>query len=168
MSRLFDLTRVTTERAILSRLLEDGKNLETEVEQIKTEKIFTQADQRQDELGLFRSLESRMVVLPDIRSLEDWQRKGLEVPSFLEAGPRQELRFNPHEVHAAIVTTGGLAPGLHCVIHSIVKRHHHTYGLSKGKTYGVYNGFKGMRDLKNNLIELRPKINEEWLHQGGG
>ena len=108
-----------------------------------------------------------MAVLADIKSLEDWKQKGLEVPSFLEAGPRRQLRFDPHDVHAAIVTTGGLAPGLHCVIHSIVKRHHHTYGVSKGRVYGVYNSFKGMRDLEHNLIELHPKMTEEWLDQGG-
>lgn len=167
MTRQFDLTRVTTERAILNRLLENGENLETTVKQIEAGKIFTQAEKRQDDLGLFRSPDSRMAVLPDIKSLEDWQRKGLEVPSFLEAGPRRDLRFDPHEVHAAIVTTGGLAPGLHCVIHSIVKRHHHTYGISRGKVYGVYNSFAGMRDLKHNLIELQPKMTEEWLDQGG-
>jgi 6-phosphofructokinase len=53
------------------------------------------------------------------------------------------------------------------VIHSIVKRHHHTYGISKGKVYGVYNSFKGMRDLEHNLVELDPQMTEEWLDQGG-
>jgi 6-phosphofructokinase 1 len=167
MPRQFDLSRVTTEKAILNSLLENGQNLQTKVKQIEGRMIFNQSDERQNELGLFRLPESRMAVLADMKSLDAWKQKGLEVPSFLEAGPRRELRFDPHEVHAAIVTTGGLAPGLHCVIHSIVKRHHHTYGISRGKVYGVYNSFKGMRDLEHNLVELDPQMTEEWLDQGG-
>jgi 6-phosphofructokinase 1 len=167
MSRQFDLKRVTTERSILDRLLEKGENLQTKVKQVQGRPVFTQPDERQNELGLFRSPDSRMAVIADIKSLEDWKQKGLEVPSFLEAGPRRDLRFDRHEVQAAIVTTGGLAPGLHCVIHSIVKRHHHTYGMSKGRIYGVYNSFRGLCDLEHSLVELNPRITEEWLDQGG-
>jgi 6-phosphofructokinase 1 len=167
MSRQFDLKRVTTERSILDRFLAEGKNLQTKVKEVKGRQVFHQPDERQNELGLFRSTESRKAVIADVKFLDDWKQKGLEVPSFLEAGPRRDLSFDPNGVQAAIVTTGGLAPGLHCVIHSIVKRHRHTYGMAKGRIYGVYNSFKGLCDLKNSLVELNPRITEEWLDQGG-
>jgi len=98
-----------------------------------------------------------------------FQDKQLTVPSFLEAGPRSELRFDPHTVRAAVVTTGGLAPGLHCVIHSIVKRHCDAYsiGVARGRIFGVYNSFEGLSSLADNLVELNPKMTEEWLDQGG-
>ena len=50
MARQFDLKRVTTERAILNRLLENGENLQTEVKQIEGRKIFPQSEERQDDL----------------------------------------------------------------------------------------------------------------------
>lgn len=37
------------------------------------------------------------------------------------AGPRQKIFFNPHHVHAGIVTCGGLCPGLNDVIRAIVR-----------------------------------------------
>ncbi|GAH02942.1 unnamed protein product, partial [marine sediment metagenome] len=44
-------------------------------------------------------------------------------------------------VRVAIVTTGGLAPGLNSVIHSIVERHWKTYKINKAKR-GVVLGIK--------------------------
>jgi 6-phosphofructokinase 1 len=101
--------------------------------------------------------------------LARFRRKNLDIPSFLEAGPRARLRFDPHIVRAAIVTTGGLAPGLHCVIHSIVKRHCQTYriGTAEGKIFGVHNSFEGLSNLADNLVELDTGTTEEWLDQGG-
>lgn len=40
--------------------------------------------------------------------------------AFLRAGPRSSLHFNPQEVRAAIVTCGGLCPGLNNVIRELV------------------------------------------------
>lgn len=169
MSRIIDLGRVTSERLILKDHLEKGIALKTDVQEVEDRRILHIEESRQDELGLFRSRNSRKQVIADTRFLDDWKQKGLDVPSFLEAGPRQDLRFDPHRVQAAIVTTGGLAPGLHCVIHSIVKRHCHTYRMDEadGRIYGVYNSFKGLCNLADNLVELNSKTTEEWLDQGG-
>lgn len=46
----------------------------------------------------------------DIKSVKRW----------LKAGPRKHIFFNPKEVKAAIVTCGGLCPGLNNVIREIV------------------------------------------------
>jgi 6-phosphofructokinase 1 len=171
MTRQFDLTRVTTERSILDHHFDEGNELQTKVKEVKGRDIFKQPYERQNELGLFRAPNARKAVIADVGFLENWKQKELEVPSFLEAGPRRDLRFDPsgvrRGVHAAIVTAGGLAPGLHCVIHSIVKRHCHTYRIANGKIYGVYNSFKGLCNLEHNLIELDPEKTEEWLDQGG-
>src|SRR5688572_23947871 len=43
-----------------------------------------------------------------------------DVPLLEKAGPRELLYFDPKKVHAAIVTCGGLCPGLNDVIRSIV------------------------------------------------
>ena len=168
MHRVIDLTRITSERLILQNHLDKVITLKTDVKEVQGRPTLLN-DVSQDELGLFRSRNSRMTVITDTKILDAWKKKRLEVPSFLEAGPRTDLRFNPHRVHAAIVTTGGLAPGLHCVIHSIVKRHWHTYRIDQadGRIYGVYNSFKGLCKLADNLVPLNPNKTEEWLDQGG-
>jgi len=123
----------------------------------------------EDILGLFRPPTARKAVIADMELLRAFREKGLDEPSFLEAGPRAVLCYNPHTARAAIVTTGGLAPRLHCVIHSIVKRHVHTYSMdrARGRILGVYNSFRGLCSLADNLVELHPTMTEEWLDQGG-
>jgi len=58
------------------------------------------------------------------------------------SGPQQKIHFDPKEpgAAAAIVTCGGLCPGLNNVIREIVKMLH-TYGVEK--VYGIIGGFKG-------------------------
>lgn len=47
--------------------------------------------------------------------------------AFLRAGPRYDLHFDPTQVRAAIVTCGGLCPGLNSVIRELVHALHHLY-----------------------------------------
>lgn len=119
----------------------------------------------EDQLGKYRDPESRRFVTADVELHARFAAQGREVPSFLEAGPRARLCFDPRSVRAAIATTGGVAPGLNCVIHSIVKRHCDTYG--GGMVYGVNNSFTGLSDLARNMVELAPTLTETWIDQGG-
>ncbi|KAF5456444.1 hypothetical protein F2P56_025929 [Juglans regia] len=50
---------------------------------------------------------------------------------FRRAGPRQKVYFESEEVHACIVTCGGLCPGLNTVIREIVCGLYHMYGVSR-------------------------------------
>jgi hypothetical protein len=56
--------------------------------------------------------------------------------AYMRAGPRAHLHYDPAMVHAAIVTCGGLCPGLNNVIREITKTLHQIYGIS-GKVYGI-------------------------------
>ena len=47
--------------------------------------------------------------------------------TFLRAGPRQDLHFDPVAVRAAVVTCGGLCPGLNSVIRELVHALHYLY-----------------------------------------
>lgn len=49
----------------------------------------------------------------------------------LRVGPRPELHFNPKEVRGAIVTCGGLCPGLNSVVHHLVETLLLTYKADK-------------------------------------
>ncbi|KAG5540539.1 hypothetical protein RHGRI_020675 [Rhododendron griersonianum] len=57
---------------------------------------------------------------------------------FRRAGPRQKVYFNSDEVHACIVTCGGLCPGLNTVIREIVCGLYHMYGVNKILGIDVY------------------------------
>jgi len=61
---------------------------------------------------------------------------------FEKAGPREKIFFDPAKTKAAIVTCGGLCPGLNNVIRSVYLQLHYHYGVSSvlGIRYG-YSGF---------------------------
>ena len=158
---------MTSERRILRECLRTSCRLDTTVKEIQDRPIYENSVRNgEDTLGLFRLPSARKAVIADMDMLDAFQENDLEIPSFMEAGPRATLRFKPDD-RAAIVTTGGLAPGLHCVIHSIVKRHCDIYGHNQ--IFGVYNSFKGLCNLANNLTpqSLTSKVTEDWLDQGG-
>ncbi|KAF8025656.1 hypothetical protein BT93_F2482 [Corymbia citriodora subsp. variegata] len=82
---------------------------------------------------------------------------------FRRAGPRQKVYFESDEVHACIVTCGGLCPGLNTVIREIVCGLHHMYGVSK--VLGIEGGYKGF--YARNTITLTPKVVND-IHKRGG
>lgn len=49
--------------------------------------------------------------------------------AFIRAGPRSKLHFDPSKVKAAIVTCGGLCPGVNNVIREIVHSLIYLYGV---------------------------------------
>ncbi len=69
-------------------------------------------------------------------------RDGVEPPAFQMAGPRQKIYFDGGVVRAAIVTCGGLCPGINNVIRTLVMELHYRYGVRSilGIRYG-YRGF---------------------------
>ena len=62
--------------------------------------------------------------------------------SFEKAGPRAKLFFNPAECRAAVVTCGGLCPGLNDVIRSIYVQLRFQYGIND--LLGVRYGYAGL------------------------
>ncbi|NLF32287.1 MAG: ATP-dependent 6-phosphofructokinase [Planctomycetes bacterium] len=67
---------------------------------------------------------------------------------FEKAGPRERIYFDPPATTAAIVTCGGLCPGLNNVIRSLVLELHHHYGV--GRILGIRYGYMGL-DPANGL-----------------
>ncbi len=86
--------------------------------------------------------------------------------AFIRAGPRRHLHFNPKTVNAAIVTCGGLCPGLNNVIREITNSLIFMYGI-KGKVYGIRGGYKGFYDPNYSPIVLTPELVEDIHHRGG-
>ncbi|KAB1218484.1 6-phosphofructokinase 3 [Morella rubra] len=82
---------------------------------------------------------------------------------FRRSGPRQKVYFESDEVHACIVTCGGLCPGLNTVIREIVCGLHHMYGVHK--VLGIEGGYRGF--YSRNTISLTPKVVND-IHKRGG
>lgn len=58
------------------------------------------------------------------------------------AGPRERLYFDPSKLRAAVVTCGGLCPGLNNVLRSLFLHLHHLYGVRE--LLGVRYGYAGL------------------------
>ncbi len=83
-----------------------------------------------------------------------------------KAGPREKIFFNPHHVHAGIVTGGGLCPGLNDVIRAIVRSLWYRYGVRR--ISGIKYGYKGfLSEYKFDLKPLDPEIVDD-IHKIGG
>ncbi|KAK6116842.1 hypothetical protein DH2020_049408 [Rehmannia glutinosa] len=82
---------------------------------------------------------------------------------FRRAGPRQKVYFAPDDVHACIVTCGGLCPGLNTVIREIVQSLDYMYGVNK--VLGIDGGYRGF--YSKNTITLTPKLVND-IHKRGG
>ncbi len=100
----------------------------------------------------------RLNVLVDGKDRDD--------PTLELAGQRREIYFNPPYTRAAIVTCGGLCPGLNDVIRSIVMESHYHYGINSilGIRYG-YNGLKNFKEYPP--VELTPEVVKD-IHTIGG
>jgi 6-phosphofructokinase 1 len=82
------------------------------------------------------------------------------------AGPREKIYFDPAKVRAAVVTCGGLCPGLNNVIRSLVMCLWYRYGVRRitGIKYG-YRGF--LPEFSFPYMDLEPAHVEE-IHRDGG
>ena len=87
--------------------------------------------------------------------------------AYVRAGPRATLHFDPQKVNAAIVTCGGLCPGLNNVIREIVKTLCQAYGIG-GNVYGIQGGYRGFYDFERYpTILLTPELVQNIHHEGG-
>lgn len=86
--------------------------------------------------------------------------------SFEKAGPREKIFFNPEKTKVAVVTCGGLCPGLNNVIRSLVLELHHNYGVRDIR--GVRYGYLGMGpDALKPPMVLTPDLVDDIDRQGG-
>lgn len=99
-------------------------------------------------------------------SYQDYRERGTEPDAMEIAGPREKIYFNPEETKAAIVTCGGLCPGLNDVIRSICITLFYEYGLKE--IYGIPNGYAGLvEDSGRELRLLTPDVVKD-IHEKGG
>jgi 6-phosphofructokinase 1 len=96
------------------------------------------------------------------------RRNGMKTVSraFLRAGPRKQLHFDPGKVTAAVVTCGGLCPGLNNCIRETVKTLQNTYGVKA--VWGVTGGWNGFSHPEEyEPVLLTDDFVENIHHEGG-
>jgi 6-phosphofructokinase 1 len=99
--------------------------------------------------GGFVSDEERIVV-----SVVRGNSSAEEEPALaLRAGARETIYFDPKRVTAAIVTCGGLCPGLNDVVHGIVNKLF-DYGVREGNVLGIRYGFRGFYSKTDKPMSL--------------
>ncbi len=87
-------------------------------------------------------------------------------PSFEKAGPRQSIFHNPAESRAAIITCGGLCPGLNNVIKGVVRTLEGDYGVKH--IDGIRYGYKGLTaEAAHRPFSLNSQAVDQ-LHTRGG
>ncbi|MEJ2716672.1 MAG: ATP-dependent 6-phosphofructokinase [Deltaproteobacteria bacterium] len=92
--------------------------------------------------------------------------EGSAPASFLKAGPREKIFFDPSKLKCALVTCGGLCPGLNNVIRSVVLTLYHGYGVKN--IMGIRYGLQGFIPKYGHPVEeLTPAAVSE-INQLGG
>ena len=97
--------------------------------------------------------------------------EGVEPPpgaprSFEAAGPREKIFFDPPKTTAAIVTCGGLCPGLNDIIKGIVTQLYYRYGVTK--VFGFRYGYEGLVQRYGHVPMLLKPDSVGSIHNFGG
>ncbi len=86
--------------------------------------------------------------------------------AFTKAGPRKHVYFDPSKLKVALVTCGGLCPGLNNVLRSVVLTLYHTYSVRN--IFGIQYGLQGFIPRYGRAVwELNPDRVTE-IHAIGG
>ncbi|MBT2163537.1 ATP-dependent 6-phosphofructokinase [Zobellia barbeyronii] len=117
---------------------------------------------------IFNFVEEHDRILADV-SLESFNTciENKTSPACLEkAGPREKLFFDSKKTTAAIVSCGGLCPGINNVIRGLVMALHYFYGVKR--ILGVQYGYEGLiPENGHEFIDLVPdKVKD--IHEFGG
>lgn len=146
-------------------------NKEINTHQIKTlgePKITSPVfNKRKDDSVYFIPAGDKGIILEtDFNVLNDITTKGKQ-PAFLEkAGPREKIFFDTSKLSCAIVTCGGLCPGLNAIIRSVVLELHYNYEVRK--IFGIRYGLQGfIPAYGHDFMELTPAAVTDIHAQGG-
>lgn len=110
--------------------------------------------------------DERTVITHDFSHITGTTKQGGFIPSFEKAGPHRKIFHDPAWSRAAVVTCGGLCPGLNDVIKGIVQSLWFEYGIRH--IFGVRYGLEGfIPSFGHEPLLLNPDVVED-IHQEGG
>ncbi len=121
---------------------------------------------RSDKVVKFVTDDDRVLAEHDLNKIQARLAAGKEPLAFERSGPREKVFFDPSESRCAIVTCGGLCPGLNDVIRGLVMQLYHRYGITK--IYGIRYGYEGfIPKYRHPALVLHPEGIES-IHLLGG
>jgi 6-phosphofructokinase 1 len=98
--------------------------------------------------------------------VQEAARSGATPAAFEKSGPRQKIYFDPAKTRAAVVTCGGLCPGINNVLRALVMELHYRYGVRT--IYGIRYGFQGfIPKYGHDVLMLTPDV-VQGIHEKGG
>jgi 6-phosphofructokinase 1 len=168
---------------VCSRLITNGKNIDMKIINDNLpimEKVLLDPDKYSfnvDRLGDCRfdspivgggdvDDNDRVLLTTDMKHLKSYIENGVEPPSFIKSGASKKIYFDPKRTKAAIVTAGGICPGLNDVIKGIVDVLHFQYGIQS--ISGIRYGYGGLLSaITMPPIKLTPDIVDR-IHEDGG
>jgi len=117
-------------------------------------------------VGYFTEDDKRILFNIYLKHYDDYSSAD-GIPLSVEmAGPRSMIYFDPPKMKAAIVTCGGLCPGINDVIRAIVMELYHLYGVKN--IIGIRHGFQGLiHKYRHSIAELTPDMVKD-IHYVGG
>jgi 6-phosphofructokinase 1 len=114
----------------------------------------------------FVSDDERVLIDVEWAKLEERIQKKMPIPSFEMAGPREKIYFDPSKLKCALVTCGGLCPGLNDIIRAIVLELYYGYGVRH--IFGIRYGLQGfISSFGHQMVELQPSAVTNILEMGG-
>lgn len=115
---------------------------------------------------IFKDDNDRILIELAPETVTEAIKAGKSLPAFQLAGPRRKIYFDPSKLKCALVTCGGLCPGLNNIIRSIVLELYHSYGVRH--IYGIRYGLQGfIPSYRHDVMELNPS-NVVDIHEMGG
>jgi len=146
----------------------DSASIMTDIPTLGQTKIPTPVQKRTKGTNGITCVADNERVVIDVRELSLVQqlKKRQSPPCFELAGPRNNIFFDPSKLRCALVTCGGLCPGLNDIIRSVVLELHWGYGV--GNIYGIRYGLQGfIAKFGHDVIDLTPDYVSN-IHERGG
>lgn len=141
---------------------------DTKIQRLGEAKIASPILKFNNEAGTNAFVSDNDKILFDIRSEKILKaiKAGQEMAYFELSGPREKIYFDPSKVRCAIVTCGGLCPGLNDIIRSIFMELYFHYEVRN--IYGIRYGLQGfIPEYGHDVINLTPRTVVNILDQGG-
>ena len=108
----------------------------------------------------------KIIFSSQIKNLNHQLETCKQLPAFEKAGARERIFHNLDTTRAAIITCGGLCPGLNNVIKGLVNVLEQDYGVKE--IIGIRYGYKGLTQQSNQEpIQLNSSVVEQIHKQGG-
>ncbi|NOQ19021.1 MAG: ATP-dependent 6-phosphofructokinase [Desulfobacterales bacterium] len=108
----------------------------------------------------------KVVLDVKLKNLIQTVEKGKNFNAFELAGPRKKIYFDPSKLRCALVTCGGLCPGLNDIIRAIVLELFYGYGVKN--IFGFKYGLQGfIPEYRHEIMDLKPETVTN-IHEMGG